>query len=124
MKLILKTALAVACIALLGVAFAADKMPETECLKSGGHTFGKWYRQAQMFYLPEQAAHTCTRCGSFQNASGRWMQLVKGGPDGIPGGMGKLSPKEAGAALAAEIAKDFPTDASYKSAPVEDRYAR
>ncbi len=86
-----------------------------ECAKSG-HEYGPWFKQEQMYYLPEQPAHKCKKCGSFQNSSGRLMQLVKSGEGGLPGGLGKLTLKEADAQLDKEILKDFGTWEKYKEA--------
>lgn len=91
-----------------------------ECKKQDGHRYGPWFKQSQMYYLPEQPAHVCTVCGSFQNAGGRFMQLVSGKE--MPGGCGTLSEVEANAQLNKELLKDFGSWEKYKAAKARDGY--
>lgn len=80
------------------------------------HIYGPWFKQSAMFYIPEQPAHACKMCGVVQNAGGRFMELVKDGPDGAAGGMGTLTSEQAKAAVNSEVLKDFGSLDNYKSA--------
>lgn len=96
--------------------------PLTHDCDKDGHVYGPWYKQSQMFYLPEQPAHICKYCGAFQNASGRLMQLVSSKE--IPGGNGTMSLKDANSFIDSEMMHDFKSWENYKILPAEDRYGK
>lgn len=89
------------------------------CSKDG-HVYGRWYKQTQMFYIPEQPAHICKYCGAFQNSSGRLMELVK--KEEVPGGTGTMTLKEANEFLDAEMLRDFGSWDKYKGLEAHNWY--
>lgn len=114
----MKTIALLLTLALAGITFAQD--PLAPGCHRGQHVYGQWYKQSAMFYIHEQAAHVCKICGSFQNSSGRFMQLVD--PKLMPGGQGTLTVEAANQQVDSEILRDFGSMANYQKAPSKDGY--
>lgn len=96
----------------------------TDCKKSG-HDFTKWYKHVGIHDLPEQPAHHCTRCGHWQNISGRFMELVAPMADGgSPGGQGKLPERKAAEAVQAEILRDVGSWDAYEASRARSTYGK